>query len=1025
MEKIGLSAALSCLMLLPAAAASHAAPVGMIGYVQADSLDYLRGYKAICEQRGIGYDIISESHIADPLVLGRYDVLIVVTGIGQRVGLPEDAIDALKAYLLAGGSVIMEQHALERVRDLPISGGGAPNVPELIITATDHPITAGFADGEKLPYGGTATGVTINQPEVVKVLADTNRGPGLVVVTAGRGQCIYSSICLSLVTGTRPPHNRLLNQMLDAALAYDPTTNPQAGVAPIAILLADHRSAVADRCNDIRRAGGRLADDMAALADRVTSRLADLQRNLDAVADRTTILQAIAPAQRLTEELTAVLVQHVTQNPLPLPPDCYDMRVVDTDYPADLSPEGADELAARYYSLGANFILTEGHRQHMSEARDATWRTHGAAQQAIEATRNLVEACHKFGMRVVHHNTCAFISDMPDDWQERSQRDVRTGGMSVWNTRKGTINLFCMNNPDFRREYFARCKEFKEQTGVDGFMTDEVEWLPNWFVCGCDVCRAKFKQETGFTLPTSAESEHWGNFDSPLWRAWITARMRWVGDFYKAFGEAVLDNDDVWFGCLAGGAGINMPVNWGDELEEFMRSHNIAFFESSGHHHFYMWLADAPRMAYYSVAGVHFKTPVLTLSYPNDDNDFIFIWSYIKAFGQNIWVWKYHKSTATWGEALNFERDHSAVYYRGASIADTAVLFSRHTRDLYYPPHRDSFLTEWRGWCQVMTAANRPYDVILEGDVTDERLSQYKLLVLPACACMSQEQADVITAYVRGGGNLIVAGEAGIWDETGKPRPQSLLKDLCGVSLAKSDRVTYTISAPADSNLSSALAGKQIEKALLATVSDTTAEVLGEAQTAAGARPFLLRSTFGRGTVLALTGHLGALSNQDRTLGRNTEPVAFTDTRVLEASELTRDLIELAHPQPWPLQAPSTDECGQMLGCLSHKLPSGRRAIVIHQINTSGTILENGQEVGVWPDVVTYPQTQPIEVTLRTAAVPLCAYAISPDYDAEQLDAKAGEYPGIVVEFSHQDAQTRLQLPALGRYAAVVVELTD
>ena len=81
-----LSITLPCLTLLVTATASNAAPVGMIGYVQPDGLDYLRGYKAICDGRGIEYDLISESNIADTATLDRYDVLIVVTGIGERVG---------------------------------------------------------------------------------------------------------------------------------------------------------------------------------------------------------------------------------------------------------------------------------------------------------------------------------------------------------------------------------------------------------------------------------------------------------------------------------------------------------------------------------------------------------------------------------------------------------------------------------------------------------------------------------------------------------------------------------------------------------------------------------------------------------------------------------------------------------------------------------------------------------------------------------------------------------------------------
>ncbi len=533
MNRLWLHAILCCSVVFAVATVSYAAPVGMIGYVQADGMDYLRGYKAICEQRGIEYDLIAESDIADLAVLGRYDVLVVVTGIGRRVGLPEDAIAALKAYLLAGGSVIMEQHALNGFRGLPIRGGGAPKIPEITITATDHPITAGFAEGDKIAYGGSAKRVVINEPEVAKVLADTAQGPGLVVVTAGRGQLIYSSICLSLVAGNRAPHNKLLNQSLDAASAYDPATNPQASVAPILSLLAVEQKAVSNALENTRRLDVSVPYRTAADAEEAISRLAHLRRSSGAATDMASIGRALSVAHRVIKEMEAMLIQHVTQNPLPLPADCYDMRVVGTGYPADLSPEGADELAAEYYSLGANFVLTEGHRQHMQPLNEG-----------MAATRNLVEACHKFGMRVVHHNTCAFISgEMPEEWHKWAQRDARTGEMAIWGKRN--INLFCMSNPQFRAEYFARCRDFKEQTGVDGFMTDEVEWLPNWFICGCDVCRQNFTQETGFTLPSGEESEHWGNFDSPLWRAWITARMRWVGDFYEAFKEAVVDEDDV------------------------------------------------------------------------------------------------------------------------------------------------------------------------------------------------------------------------------------------------------------------------------------------------------------------------------------------------------------------------------------------------------------------------------------------------------------------------------------------------
>ncbi len=603
-----------------------------------------------------------------------------------------------------------------------------------------------------------------------------------------------------------------------------------------------------------------------------------------------------------------------------------------------------------------------------------------------------------------------------------------------WPPTDPAWDLFCLNNPDFRREYFGQMASFRKQTGVDGFMIDEVEWLPNWFVCGCPVCREKFKRETGYELPTGQESEHYGNFDDPLWRAWISARMRWVGDFYQDFQRSVLGRRDVWFGCLAGGAEINMPVNWGDELEEFMRSHNIVFWEAYEPHHFYSWLADAPRMAYHTGAARHFEKPALTLFYPVTDDEQMFVWAYAMAYGHKLWAtFGSHTHPLAWGECFNFEREHRDLYYRPQSIADTAILFSRQTRDLYFPRERDRFLTEWRGWCQALSEANRPYDVILDGDVTAEALAQYRLLILPACACLSDQQVAAVEAFAREGGNLIIAGEAATRDETGAPRDESALSDLIGASVHEARQVEYHVlptTVSSSSWLSGWLPVGLKAEGLLAGVGEVepwqaadgvTPELVrarvGENQSQA----FLVLKQAGKGEVAFIAGRLGALGDLERLPRKPGEPVIYHDSRDPAAPPAMLRLAERMHPSAWPLQAAPTGECGALITAMCHHLPGRKTALVIHALNISGTGLDEGQVVPD-PAQANYPPPGDIHVTLAGVSA-TAAYAVSPDFATEDPDPLAEQYERREVRASPTENGTEVVIPAVQRYTAVVVEL--
>ena len=57
-------------------------------------------------------------------------------------------------------------------------------------------------------------------------------------------------------------------------------------------------------------------------------------------------------------------------------------------------------------------------------------------------------------------------------------------------------------------------------------------------------------------------------------------------------------------------------------------------------------------------------------------------------------------------------------------------------------------------------------------------------MVLPDAPCLSQQGADLFSASVEDGGNLLVSGQTGLRDEQNRERPDFVLADLLGVSYA-------------------------------------------------------------------------------------------------------------------------------------------------------------------------------------------------------------------------------------------------
>ncbi len=102
---------------------------------------------------------------------------------------------------------------------------------------------------------------------------------------------------------------------------------------------------------------------------------------------------------------------------------------------------------------------------------------------------------------------------------------------------------------------------------------------------------------------------------------------------------------------------------------------------------------------------------------------------------------------------------------------------------LYYADDQPAeYLNDFNGAFKALADARILTDIVLGRDLTMERLSAYRVLVLANVACLSDEQIAAITQYVAQGGGLVATHATSLYDELGNRRADFGLHDLLAVS---------------------------------------------------------------------------------------------------------------------------------------------------------------------------------------------------------------------------------------------------
>jgi hypothetical protein len=129
----------------------------------------------------------------------------------------------------------------------------------------------------------------------------------------------------------------------------------------------------------------------------------------------------------------------------------------------------------------------------------------------------------------------------------------------------------------------------------------------------------------------------------------------------------------------------------------------------------------------------------------------------------------------------------SETYLRNtASMARIGVVYSQQTDQKYGgKPWQEGKRDTSSGIYQALVEGRMPFDMVNDKLIDEEHLKNYKLLILPNVAALSDSQCEQLRQFVQKGGSIVASFETSLYNEEGKVRDNFGLSDLFGVSYGK------------------------------------------------------------------------------------------------------------------------------------------------------------------------------------------------------------------------------------------------
>jgi Hypothetical glycosyl hydrolase 6/Beta-galactosidase trimerisation domain len=398
----------------------------------------------------------------------------------------------------------------------------------------------------------------------------------------------------------------------------------------------------------------------------------------------------------------------------------------------------------------------------------------------------LVAGCRKLGMVVVArtdpHATYDDVYEAHPDWIA-----VDADGRKRRHWASPEMWVTCALGPYNSELMTAVHKEIMSRYRVDGIFINR--WSGSG-MCFCEHCRKNFRTATGMDLPLTHDLENpscrphilWQQqrlFE--LWRLWDAEVRKLNPDacvIPNAGGGATSALDMKVIGELAptlfadrqARSGVLPPWANGKNAKEYratMGRKPIGGIFSVGVEEEYRWkdsVQSEAEIRIWVADGV--------------------------ANGLRPWFTKF-SGTLHDRRWLGVVEDLYRKYHRverflrnEAPLARVGLVYSQQTAWFYGGPNAKKKVEDHvLGWYQALIEARVPFEMVHDRLLDARHVSQFKTLILPNIAALSDEQCRQLGTFVERGGSVVATYETSLYDEMGAKRADFGLADLFGVSL--------------------------------------------------------------------------------------------------------------------------------------------------------------------------------------------------------------------------------------------------
>lgn len=439
----------------------------------------------------------------------------------------------------------------------------------------------------------------------------------------------------------------------------------------------------------------------------------------------------------------------------------------------------------------------------------------------FDCLRAYLPYAKKYGIRLMAYLNLHWFSYEStkgrEDWQQ-TMADGRYYGNV--HPLYGNGTTYCINSP--WRDVAGDLVVEAMKTGIDGVFLDGPLVFPE--CCYCPACQTKFRAKYGKAIPAQ---EDWGD---PRWKSFVEFREDSLAEFMRDIRERVKAvnpegvaylNSGSWHGAgwrVAANIEKSGPFQDFNGAEAFIYLSRDELLYASASVAKYMAASRRPAVVFthHALGSWHFN--------PLPAAEIQLAIAQTVACGANPWFAVFQhalesnaKAALTPVKEIQGFLEENEGYYEGTeSRAQIALHYSTQTQQFYlsdiealFPElgsGKEQSLVQDVGsgrriedqkkrkeLCEefvrhtfygnflALTRKHAAFDVVLDSDLTVERLRRYKVLILDNSACLSESQVKAVLAFVKGGGGLVTTFETGSYNERGDRRTNTLLATLLGI----------------------------------------------------------------------------------------------------------------------------------------------------------------------------------------------------------------------------------------------------